>query len=278
MGEFSLRRTALAVLAVVLAAGVAYGVSAAVKALRPKPNRRREVLEDCRNVDKQPGPVYTFGHDNVTYYCWRIEIEKGRMPPSGTAVVHLDAHDDIFGQSVDSPLSLPKPRNERERLAYEVAGGTDIGNWLLRASNEGIVGEIYWVVPRWERADFRGLHHTRKLLRRIERGKETEGPRLKRLTLEQLSQTPVPKNAALHVDLDWFSCLLRTDMTSHVASAEEIAADAEALGTVLEKIGLKPVNITIANSPAYVPRDQWQMIQDELLASLRRHGIIEGRG
>ncbi len=279
MQQFNVKRVVLAV--VVGAAALGLGYAAHFGFIRvprkAQPNPRWEVLADCRAVDAQSGPVYTFGHDNVTYYCWKKAIAEGQMPAQGNAVVHFDAHDDLFGQRIDPEIPLPEPTNDRDRWAYATARA-DIGNWLLRCDNDGIIEHIYWVVPRWEEASFRGTHHARKLARMSKQRNNPGDLKLDILRLHELSGYPVPKNSLLHVDLDWFSCLLRVSMGSHVASPEEIQRDAEALAKTLAQIGLKPPVVAIANSPMYCPRDQWQMIQEELLSALQRHGLIAAQG
>jgi hypothetical protein len=279
MRQFNVKRVALAVAIGVAAVSLGYAAHFGLVRIprKAQPNRRWEVLAECRSVEAQSGPVYTFGNHNVTYYCWKKEIAKGRMPAKGNSLVHVDAHDDLFGQRIDPEIPLPQPTNDQDRWAYATAR-TDIGNWLLPCHNDGIINHIYWVVPRWEGESFAGTHHARKLAKMSKQRSNPGGLKLDILRLQELSDCPVPKKALLTVDLDWFSCLLRVNLSSHVASPEEIQRDAEALAKTLAQIGLKPPNITIANSPMYCPRDQWQMIQEELLSALRRHGVIPSQG
>ncbi len=273
MRSFSLKRVGIGVLVGISALSLSYGIWQGVHALLARePNPHQQAMADCRAVDAQSGPIRTYGQDNVTYYCWKVQAAEGIIPPSGNVLVHFDAHDDIFHQAVTPPVKFPEPGTEREKWA-QTAANLNIGNWLLGAMGDGVVKQTFWVVPVWESPSFQGTQHTGKAARRAARGRKQEPP-LRILRLGELSTAGIPRNALLHFDLDWFSCLKRVDGTSFVPTSEMIRQEIEQAAAALEKIGLKPPSITIANSPDYCPREQWQMIQQELLAALRRHEVI----
>jgi len=86
-------------------------------------------------------------HDEA-YYLWR---EQGVR---NTTLVHVDAHHDMW------------PAND---------GPVNVGNYVSRAIRDGIVGDIYWVVPD---ASFSSRSNADFLLRNLERLPKVEGLRI----------------------------------------------------------------------------------------------------
>ena len=94
-------------------------------------------------VEPAPGRVHLMENHDQAYLVWKDAGVRGKI------LVHIDAHDDLSWLANRSSLN--------------------IGNFICQALKEGIVREIFWVVPDQTLQSFKNL---RPVLRRLQRIRE----------------------------------------------------------------------------------------------------------
>lgn len=107
---------------------------------------RVDGLAVCNVAPTTPSLIALMGDHNEAYRYWRQAREED-PGLRGAVLVHFDSHDDLGDDPPLHPLP-PAPGSESEFLSY--VSRTPIGGFIAPAVYEGLVDEIYWVVPDWE--------------------------------------------------------------------------------------------------------------------------------
>ena len=134
---------------------------------------RAEGVTDAALVGAQPiGNVFTMENHDGAYYAWKQAGIKGRI------LVHVDAHLDWDWVPDRDPLEILQAESLtqinsllQERHLWNLARRKSeelvhIGNYLCPALSEGIVKELYWVLPD---VAFENLRLRRAIVRKLQR-------------------------------------------------------------------------------------------------------------
>ena len=209
----------------------------------------------------------------------------------GLTLLHIDAHIDFGLPAAETPLTaLAASKSLRElkagleaslvllRYARDFDKQTNIGNYIYSAWAEGIVRDIYWVIP----GDKREFRRNRLLLGRMLKsalGRDTKPKfasravtccfRGAKFTVCTLDTLPPLDKPLLDIDTDF----MVTDSIRHADNTDEIGrrricCAPQKLALALSKIS-RPVIATIAYSTngGYTPM-QYRHLGDELACLL----------
>lgn len=189
--------------------------------------------------------VVVMENHNDAYYVWEKAGVKNRI------LLHIDAHLDFSWIDIKEPQQiLEESRNigevkrmiERAILWERLEGKKDklvnIGNYIYPAIKDGIVNEVYWVIPGSPNSKIRRKEY--KVIRNIFRrlmGKNPQGLKQievkdnclvtelygKRFTVCHLSDLPQIEEAILlDIDVDFFAIDSVLPSTNHLEIKNEL--------------------------------------------------------
>ncbi|MFN7170654.1 MAG: hypothetical protein ACK4NT_05410 [Candidatus Omnitrophota bacterium] len=188
-----------------------------------------------------PFPVFgTDQHQGV--YFWLKEKIVQKEIERGLVLINLDYHSD-YDTSQDSTLSD--------------------ATWLIFARREGLIGDIYWVRPKW--GEYNPVP-----------GSEVEDPfALRTQELQTLPPGDKLGGVIFTIDFDYFSLKSASpssnnkDQTQHRPTDEELEKIVQEIIKVIKdkKIIIKALNFTF--SPVYVWSEDINRIKEKLLSAFQ---------
>jgi hypothetical protein len=126
-------------------------------------------LKDSRNsslVGKEPVErIVLMENHNLAFSVWQKESTRDRI------LIHIDAHLDfgwipdkkLYKILLSNSLNEENPPSGRKPLWYqeeqEIMKIVDTGNYLYPALKDGVINELYWVVPDkiWDKPEERAI-------------------------------------------------------------------------------------------------------------------------